>query len=372
MFYIQAQKIRPFMLLSFILLGLKLCLSPAIADDHNRLQGYDNNSASIYVYHRVGDDLHADTNIRTEQFASHIKELISGDYNVMSLSDIIAALKSGKSLPRKTIAITFDGGYRSVFKNAAPLLDEYKLPYTIFISTDIADTPHSAQSYLLWKDIKKLARKDHVTIGLHPAPYDRIFDLAEGDIRQSVNKAIARYREELNEEPRLFSYPFGEYSKTYKAVIKAAGFESAMTQNSGKAHKDSDFLALPRFTMTETYGNLDRFRMTGNALPLPVYDIHPKDPHIQSDELPVIGFTLHEQLIEKADKMSCFLSGHGKIEHQMVTPKRVQIKTSQTITDRRVRVNCTMSEKNSPDAELIRWRWFGMLLTHTPAQKTTD
>lgn len=360
------------MLLSMLVLGLVLRLVPAYADNHDRIQGFDNNSATIYVYYRVGDDLHPDTNIRKEQFESHVKELTSGNYNIISLQEIVAALKSGKSLPKKTVAITFDGGYRSIAKNALPLLDEHKLPYTIFLSTDIADASYNAQSYLLWKDIKKLARKDHVSIGLHPAPYDRIFDLPKSDIQQSVNKAISRYREELGSEPMLFSYPFGEYSKTYKDVIKTSGFDAAMTQNTGKAHKDSDFLALPRFTMTENYSNLDRFRMTGDALPLPIYDIHPQDPYIQSQDIPLIGFTLHDQLAEKAEKMSCFLSGHGKIEHEMITAQRVQIKAPSAITERRVRVNCTVPEKNEIDPEQVKWRWFGMLLTHTPEQQTTD
>lgn len=363
---------RKFCLSVVVVLSFVTLSGNAHAQDGSSLPGYDDNTATIYVYHRIGEDLHAETNIRTGQFKSHIEELTSGTYNVMALPDIIKTLKVGKTLPKDTIAITFDGGYRSAMIHAAEELDKHEIPYTVFISTDIADTDYSKNTYLVWKDIKKLARKDHVTIGLHPARYDRLFDLPETEIRTAVNKAISRYREELDATPTLFSYPFGEYSSTYKSVISSSGFDAALTQNSGTMHKDVDFFEIPRFTMTESYGNLARFVLTSHALPMPVYDIQPADPLIKEDKIPQIGFTLHKDLVEKAQKMACFMSGYGKLEHEFVTEKRIQIKTDVPQNSRRVRVNCTMSERSDTDADIVRWRWFGILLTHAGQASAED
>ncbi|MEQ9361635.1 MAG: hypothetical protein RLO05_08010, partial [Rhodospirillales bacterium] len=51
--------------------------------------------AVIIMYHRFGEQDYPTTNIRLDQFDEHLAELTSGKYTVMSLPDIIAAMKAG-------------------------------------------------------------------------------------------------------------------------------------------------------------------------------------------------------------------------------------------------------------------------------------
>jgi hypothetical protein len=214
-----------------------------------------------------------------------------------------------------------------------------------------------------WDDIKRLNKYNHVTLGLHPASYVRLTEKPADDIRRQVNNALARYRQVLKTEPKFFAYPFGEYTKEYRGIIASSGFEAAFGQQSGVAYVGSDMLAMPRFAMTESYGDDARFRMAATALPLPVTDISPDDPYLTVNNTPTIGFTLDAELAAKIPQLSCFLSGLGKPEMQVVGKNRVELRVEHPFQTERVRMNCTMPGPEPKPGEDMRWRWFGLLLS---------
>ncbi|MGZ9096799.1 MAG: polysaccharide deacetylase family protein [Micavibrio sp.] len=332
---------------------------------------YDRTAAVIFAYQRIGEDLHPANNLSTEQFKNHITELIEGEYHVAPLSKIVEAFQSGTKLPEKTVAITFNGAYQSALENAIPVLLANNLPFTVFFSPDQADgkTPE----YMGWDDIKRLSRSSQVTLGLHPASYMRLTESPEEEIRRQVNKALNRYREELKSEPEFFAYPFGEYTKNFRDIIAASGFKAAFGQQSGVAYSGSDQFALPRFAMTESYGDDERFRMAALALPLPVSDITPDDPHLAAGTLPIFGFTLDETLADKIPLLSCFISQHGKAEIQVVGKNRLELRVGETLENERIRINCTMPGPDPKPGEDQRWRWFGLLFSiNQPGEHPED
>jgi hypothetical protein len=70
--------------------------------------------ASIFVYHRFGDQRYPSTNIDVEVFASQLEYLRQNDYNVLYVSDIVRRLKDGIELPPRCVALTVDDGYISL------------------------------------------------------------------------------------------------------------------------------------------------------------------------------------------------------------------------------------------------------------------
>jgi hypothetical protein len=200
-------------------------------------------------------------------------------------------------------------------------------------------------------------------MGLHPASYTRLTGSPPEEIRRQINNALSRYRKEIGAEPAFFSYPFGEYTKTYRAIVSASGFKAAFGQQSGPACDQLDLFALPRFAITENYGDDDRFRMAALSLPLPVSDIAPDDPYITENNPPTLGFTLDPALAGKSGQLSCFISGQDKPEMQIIGKNRVELRVAQAFDHDRVRVNCTMPGPAPKPGEEQRWRWFGMLLS---------
>lgn len=325
---------------------------------NNPIHTEDKSAATILAYQRIGEDNLPESNLSRQQFEDHINEITNGDYTVLPLPTIINALKSATPLPQRTLAITLDGGFRSAYDNAVPLLLKNNLPFTVFFPAGAQQT----QNHIGWKQLKSLSRKNGVTLGILPPSYNHITHLPPAEQKRQINIARANFRKHINTEARYFAYPFGETSTTLKNIIKTQNFDAAFALQSGVAHKKSDFTALPRFTMTDNYGDLQRFRLVTNALPFPATDIEPENPRLNT-QTPTIGFTLPAYLENKQSALSCFISGQEKPDIEILG-NRVEIRPKEPLDARRTRVNCTLpASKDENDTP--RWRWLGMLL-HTP------
>jgi len=318
----------------------------------------DKHAAVIFVYQRIGEDSAAQGNISVDQFRQHLEELQKGGYHVLPLGKIIDAIKKGDALPAKTVGITFEGAYQATLANAAPLLEDAQMPFTVFFASDMIDSDNSAR--MTWDQIRQLRKNDLVSLGILPAAYDHLIGQTAEKNAEEINRAVARYREMLGGTPEFFAYPYGEFNAALKKQVAAYKFKAAFGQQSGVVYSGSDFNALPRFTMTDDYGDLDRFMLTAHALPLPVSDVVPDDA-VLTQNPPVIGFTVTPEL-KKLAKLSCFASDTGKLPLTRIG-NRVEIRPAAAFTDRRTRINCTLPNETFTPGEPPNWRWFGMLLT---------
>ena len=88
-------------------------------------------SATVIMYHRFGEGRYPSTNISMEMFKEHLALLTNGDYTILPLPKIVETLKSGQLLPDRTVGISIDDAYLSVYENAWPLLKAASLPFTI-------------------------------------------------------------------------------------------------------------------------------------------------------------------------------------------------------------------------------------------------
>lgn len=315
----------------------------------------DENTAVIFAYQRIGEDSVPQSSLPTDQFKLHIAELKAGGYNVLPLGKIVDALKNGGDLPPRTVALTFDGAWLPTLTTAIPLLEEGKIPFTVFFSADQADA--ASPNHMTWSQLKSLRRNKLASLGVLPAAYAHMTEKGSDETAAQINKAVSRYREAFGEAPAFFAWPYGEYSAALKKRAAEYGFKAAFGQHSGVAHAGSDFLALPRFTMTGDVGDLDRFRLTARALPLPVTDIMPEDPAAAAQNPPIIGFTAAPGLGDLS-RLSCFISGIGKVPLSRLGDNRVEIRIEEPLEERRARVNCTMPSGGEDSG----WRWLGMLL----------
>ena len=90
---------------------------------------------SILMYHQVlaADDPFRQGNVTAEQFDQQMS-FVSKTYNVLPLKEAVGRLVNG-TLPARSLAITFDDGYRDNLTIALPILRKYSLNATFFIAT---------------------------------------------------------------------------------------------------------------------------------------------------------------------------------------------------------------------------------------------
>lgn len=306
-------------------------------------------SAIILMYHRFGEDSFPSTNTRLEQLEAHIEELNSGPYTVLPVPEIVAAIREGRELPDRTIGITVDDGYLSIYSEAFPRFKEAGLPFTVFVSTDPVDRGFSG--FMTWDQIRE-ARDAGVTIGAHTATHLHMPANSLARNREDMARSSKRFEEELGSAPALFAYPFGEASLQIQKLVEDKGHIAAFGQHSGPLDRSSNLFYLPRFSLNESFGNMDRFRLIANALPIPHTDVTPKDPTLSVNP-PLFGFT-RTDMSETLNGLACYAADQGKVKVEQLGP-RIEVRMNGPFSVGRARINCTAL---GPDN---RWRWLGTL-----------
>lgn len=349
---IQKHK-RNFLYSAFLIFSV---LTAASLPAHAGVIAADKSAAVVFSYQRIDDDAAQQGSLALDQFKAHIQELKTDGYSVKALPEVIDAIQSGKELPPRTIVLTFEGVWQSTLNTVVPLLTEANLPFTLFFSPDQADQPSAGHAS--WKEISNLKKNKLVSFGILPAGYIRLVDHSAEENAAAINKSIARYRDKMGEDAAFFAYPYGEYSSAVKKQMADYPFKAVFGQQSGVVYAGSDFKALPRFTMTDMYGDLSRFLLTANALPLPVTDMVPDDTVITQNP-PHIGFTVAPD-ITGLSKLSCFASGQGKVGVLRPGGNRVEIRLSAPLEDRTARINCTLPDDTFIPGHGQRWRWLGL------------
>ena len=308
------------------------------------------------MYHRFGEEAYPATNIRLDQFEAHLKELRDGGYAVLPVPEIIASLHAGRPLPERTVGITIDDAYSSVYSEAWPRLRSAGFPFTLFIATDAVDAGYDR--IMTWQQIRELSGAG-VSIGHHTASHLHMADMDPARNAAELAKATARFKTHLGESPSLFAYPYGEFSLAVRDVVVAAGFSAAFGQHSGVIHGGTEPFALPRFPLNEKYGNLNRFRLVASALPLPVSDVTPRDILLGYNNPPDFGFTVAPG-IANLPALACYATGQGRATIERLGIKRFEVRFSGPFPPGRARVNCTMPGPGT------RWRWFGIQFHVSP------
>ncbi|MCK5042225.1 MAG: polysaccharide deacetylase family protein [Sphingomonadales bacterium] len=308
----------------------------------------------VLIYHRFGEGEFPSTNTKIEQLDAHIAELLTPEkYNTVSLPSMVENLKQGVGYDKRTVAITVDDAFKSVFTNAWPRLKEAGIPLTIFVATDTID--NNSSHYMSWEQLRELA-EGGVTIAHHGASHKHYLDMSDEEILADLNKASSRFVAELGFQPTIFAYPYGEYDDRIKALLTQAGIEVAFNQLSGPLPETSDMLSLPRFPINERYGDIGRFKLITGTVPLAIEQVIPSEPTIDPENNPpVYGFTITNPPAN-LNALACYPSHLGKAaDITILNEKRVEVRFDKPFPKGRNKINCTLPAGDG------RWYWLGGL-----------
>ena len=116
-------------------------IAPRVAPLARPLRTIRKRCLAILMYHGVTDEQTAIPDwcqVRVEDFRRQA-EFLSQEYRVLPLGEAIERLSKGQPLPDRAACLTFDDGFQNVYTNAAPILERYQLPSTVFVVTSLLD-----------------------------------------------------------------------------------------------------------------------------------------------------------------------------------------------------------------------------------------
>ena len=322
-------------------------------------EAQEDSHASILLYHHVSDRTPRVTSVTADELREHLTYLRDNDFTVVDIRDAIAAMQGKQSLPEKSVVITFDDAYQNIYTNGWPILKEFDVPWTLFVTTDpIGQTPGQ---YMSWDQIREL-HEDGVVIANHSldhAHMPRRADFASEEAwlaraRENILAAEAKIKEEVGVSYKLFAYPYGEYDNILADLVAELGF-IGFGQHSGGFSKHSDFRAIPRFAAAGMYANLRTLGTKMAALGMPVLETHINDTLLAHDETqPVLKLTLDMSDIRR-HQLNCFIRSqpHAPEWHDEQT---FSVQADEPIGIGRQRYNCTVPSMSKPG----RFYWYSV------------
>ncbi len=229
--------------------------------------------ARVLMYHSISDhfgEKHDKWRVKPSSFERQIKWLYQNGFKSYFVSELIAL----NPLPPKSVAITFDDGFKDNIK-AVKILQKYGFKATIYIVAGAKenswDSEHSAHlsPMLNENEIKELQTSGSVEFGSHTTSHANLCTLSQNELKSELkNSKIAI--EKLTGAPcESFAYPYGKFCANIINELKNAGYKNGVIVKRGVFDKQVDPYQIPRIGILGTESFFDfwlRFTRIRNKL----------------------------------------------------------------------------------------------------------
>jgi len=209
----------------------------------------------ILFYHSI-DDSGSSMSASLEIFERQMAFLKAEGYRALSMSDYLNNQCHDDAASRKSVLITFDDGFKSIYLHAFPILKRYGFTATIFLATDyIADSAHwisrdldliedvilkssakkkdlekikqaSGFPLLSWSEITEMSDYG-IEFGSHTASHLWLGRTTREKAREDILRSKAVIGKILNRPVDWFSYPYSDYTPETKEIVRELGFRAA-------------------------------------------------------------------------------------------------------------------------------------------------
>jgi peptidoglycan/xylan/chitin deacetylase (PgdA/CDA1 family) len=190
----------------------------------------------ILCYHRFAKECTSQLCAPEEIFDRQMKYLKENGYRVISLEMLQGYLEYKTPLPEKSVIITIDDGYKSVYEVALPILKKYNFTASLFIYTDFV----AGGSAMTWEQIKTV-KAAGFEIGSHTISHSDLTVKKPGESDEDYTRRITGeivhskqiLDKKLDQETLFFAFPFGSSNPQVNRICKNAGYTLGLTVNRG-------------------------------------------------------------------------------------------------------------------------------------------
>ena len=239
---------------------------------------------TILSYHEIaerGDALIPQYAVTPANFASQMQWLKASGHHFVGMSDVLASESGKRPLPPDAVLVTFDDGYRSVYTQAFPILEQMRIPSVIALvgswlevkqgNVDFDGRPIPRSDLLSWDDIRTMQRSGLVEVASHsfalhrgipgnpqgnrePAATTRQWLGTRYEDEASYQRRVAadlRHNNRLLEaklgrSPRVIVWPYGRYNIETTRIAKSLGMPVGLTLDDGPNTAATPLSALRR------------------------------------------------------------------------------------------------------------------------------
>lgn len=193
--------------------------------------------------------------IRPSKFRKQMQAIKDLGLNVITLEDFTLWKQGKKTIPDKSILITIDDGWKSIYTDAYPILKEFGYPFTIYLYTNYIDRGGSSMTSEMITEMMQ----NGATIGSHSVSHPM-----PSKVLKYQRKGEEAYKEfidlEFGESKKILESKFGQPIDTYvypgglhtpEMYESAAllGYKHLFTVKPGKVTRMTDDNIIPRYVI---------------------------------------------------------------------------------------------------------------------------
>lgn len=215
----------------------------------------------ILLYHSISTDPPgwiAPYSVTPAVFGHHLELIAESNATVLSVSQLVGALRGLVPLPPRPVVITFDDGFADIC-SAAVQLASHNMCSTLYITTGAirgsgarpADMALPPAEMLDWSQVDELAEMN-IEIGAHTHTHPQLDAMRISEARNEIRSSKHILEDRLGRQVPSFAYPHGFQSARLRREVEAAGYTSACgVMNALSSHSDQAF-CLARLTVRNT------------------------------------------------------------------------------------------------------------------------
>jgi peptidoglycan/xylan/chitin deacetylase (PgdA/CDA1 family) len=180
--------------------------------------------------------------VAPKAFEEQVAYLKDNGYQTITFAELVGAFNGEVGLPEKPVIITFDDGWDDIYSVAYPILKQYGMRATFFISTNWIE---NLEGVVSWTQLEEMSAGG-MEFGSHSVTHPYLTTADPEWMKYEIEGSKAALEEHTRKSITALAYPFGLYDDTVIAAVKAAGYLTACTIDPGATATADNLLTLPR------------------------------------------------------------------------------------------------------------------------------
>ncbi|MEE9504673.1 MAG: polysaccharide deacetylase family protein [Thermodesulfobacteriota bacterium] len=204
----------------------------------------------ILSYYRFAEDCKSSLCIPTDIFDQQMRYLKDNGYWVITLGELLDFLQYRHALPKRSVVITIDDGYKSAYEIAYPILKRYGFTATLFIYIDFVE---ASKNSITWDQLREM-KADGFEVGSQTLSHYDLTKKREGEDDQAYMARIKRelfiskqiINKKMEQDTIYLAFPYGSYDQRVLNICDQAGYKIGLSVKGGGNPFFADPLALKR------------------------------------------------------------------------------------------------------------------------------
>jgi peptidoglycan/xylan/chitin deacetylase (PgdA/CDA1 family) len=214
----------------------------------------------ILVYHSVRphpkkESVYQDFyDVTPELLRRQLEYLKENGYAAISFDALADYFDDGIPLPKKSVILSFDDGWKNQYEYAFPLLQEFEMTATFFIFTNAVNRGN----HLTWNELREM-RDAGISIEAHTKMHPYLIKITDTEeLAREIAGSKKILEEELGVQVTSFAYPFGQYNDASIEEVKTAGFRVARSLHGETMQKENERYILRASLATDNFEDFKR------------------------------------------------------------------------------------------------------------------